>query len=96
MQTKAGAQMALKPGQPRAIKGLTGHGMRVAARIMISGQRQNWAGEAAQFFGGESHIRIMIRAIQRKITAGNGKIGRGCRRQGVNQGDIAAEQFIPR
>jgi hypothetical protein len=58
---------------------------------MISGECQNWAGEAAQFFGGESHIRLMIRAIQRKITAGNGKIGRGCRRQGVNQGDITAE-----
>jgi hypothetical protein len=63
---------------------------------MISGECQNWAGEAAQFFGGESHIRLMIRAIQRKITAGNGKVRRGRNRQIVNPRNIAAEQIIPR
>jgi hypothetical protein len=91
MQAMPGTQMPLKPCQPCCVKGLMGHGVGVAASIMIAWQCQNWAWEAAQFFGGKGHIRLMIRAIKRKITAGNRKVGWGSRCQSVNQGKIAAE-----
>jgi hypothetical protein len=83
--------MSLKPCQPSFVKGLTGHGVGVAARIMIAWQSQNWAWEAAQFFGGKGHIRLMICAIKRKITAGDGKVGWGSHCQCMDQGKVAAE-----
>jgi hypothetical protein len=91
MQTIPCTKMPLKPCQPSFVKGLTRHGVGVAASIMIARQSQNWAWEAAQFFGGKRHIRLMICAIKRKISAGNGKVGRGRHSQCIDQGKVAAE-----
>ena len=91
MQTIPCTKMPLKPCQPSFVKGLTRHGVGVAARIMIAWQCQNWAWEAAQFFGGKGHIRLMICAIKRKITAGNRKVGWGSHCQCMDQGKIGAE-----
>jgi hypothetical protein len=91
MQAITRTQMPLKPCQPNFVKGLTRHGVGVATRIMIAWQSQNWAWEAAQFFGGKGHIRIMICAIKRKISAGNGKVGRGSHCQCPDQGKVASE-----
>jgi len=91
MQTIPCTKMPLKPCQPSFVKGLTRHGVGVAASIMIARQSQNWAWEAAQFFGGKRHIRLMICAIKRKISADNSKVGRGSYSQCMDQGKVAAE-----